>query len=217
MSEMAVLHNFSEGTEGKRGKIVKQGRRGCVAWRGEAWQQLVFVIFQFLLLNWLGEFRGASKSFFLFFIFSKKNSSKSSQEQEGERDVATERLELMGGPCCYPRSNKGQIHRPTHTPSLSGRAHTCRQKMQGKGMWGALLPVEYQLPLRGKRVECGFSVAGRRFNFLLLLCFFTLFLHTCLEHESLNLPGGWSFPTVWCKGIWLSTQVKSISVCRLVL
>lgn len=66
-------------------------------------------------------------------------------------------------------------HTDLHTPSLSGRAHTCRQKNQGKGMWGALLPVEYQLPVRGKLVECGFSVAGRRFSFYCCCVFFSLF------------------------------------------
>ena len=60
----------------------------------------------------------------------------------------------MGGPYCYPKSNKGQTHRPATRPLWQGM-HTLVDR-QSRDRECELLPVEYQLPVRGKRVNCGF-------------------------------------------------------------
>lgn len=115
----------------------------------------------------------------------------------------------MGGPCCYPRSNKGQTHRPKHTRPLCQGVHT----------------LVYRTPKeRECEVHCYLWSTSCRWEenvlnvaFLLLdvasastaVVFFSHYsLHVCQEHESLNFLGGWGFPTAWCRGIWLSSQVK---------
>lgn len=140
-SVMAVLHNFSEREQKEsEGKWKARKEGACCILGGEAWHQLVF-LFQFLYFQTGWE---------------------SAEEWpkvctwEWNRGVATEGLEPLG--VVIQGAIKGQTHTDLHTPSLSRRAHTCRQTVKRKGMWGALLPVEYQL--RAGERKTYFNVAS---------------------------------------------------------
>lgn len=94
----------------------------------------------------------------------------------------------------------------TYTPSLAGQAHACRRDSRGKGNVRSA-------------TTCGVLAAGERKTCLMWL--WLLLDRSCVWFRTLFtvlLPGGWSSPSAWCRGRWLSSQVKSLqaSACACV-
>lgn len=120
VSEMAGLHNLSE----------RQQKESEEKWKARKERACYLCLAVTRFLFQLAERGQTSLQKFVVFI---------SYRWKGVKQL--QNLGLLGGPCSYPRSKKEQTHR--HTPSLSGHAHTRRQTVKRKRMWGALLPVEY--------------------------------------------------------------------------
>lgn len=143
MSEMAVLHNFSE-REQKESEGKWKARKEGVCYlylRRRGLAPACFCSYS-ISTSKLAERVQRSEQKFLFF---KKYMGAGVKQTCSHREIE---------PLGWTLSKEHErADTQTYTPSLPGRAYTCRQTVKRKGMWGALLPVEYQLPVRGKRVK----------------------------------------------------------------
>lgn len=77
-----------------------------------------FLFLKFILPEWLREGREERREVLLHKVAQKCAGAGVTQKVS-----RAERLESMGGPCCYPRSNKGREHRPTHALSVGACTH----------------------------------------------------------------------------------------------
>lgn len=67
--------------------------------------------------------RGATRSFITLPKVRRRGRGGGGGYRSDAESVAAGRAEPVGGPCCYPRSNKGQKHRPTHALSVGACTH----------------------------------------------------------------------------------------------
>lgn len=157
MSEMAVLHNFSERENEKQ---EKKERGVCVTctWGGEAWAQACLCSFFFFISEPADRVQRSDPMFLIV-------------KPMGAGVLPQRDRKPLGGPCCYPRSKKGQTHRPTHAFSLWACTH-----------------LETGNPEKGNvrcTATCGIPAAGERQNVFnvafslagLLLRLLPLFFH----------------------------------------